>query len=374
VAEPSKRIVRIPSHRQLGRADLRGKRVLVRVDFNVPIIDGKVVDSRRIEAVMPTIKKIIEKDAKEINIIGHLGRPDGKADRGFSTIQIAKVICSKIPYKCKLTEGKSDSKSPALSQFYKIGDKIRVYENLRFDPREEKNSKDFAKELAELGDVFVQDAFANIHREHASMMAIQDLLPTYAGLLVEKETNILFKLLSHPEEPFVAIIGGAKVEDKLSIIEALSSVTKAVLIGGKTANEWLAQDHPKKDNIYLPVDGLNKMGSIVPIDKTTLKAGIYDIGPQTVMLYKCILSSAKTIFWNGNLGMTENKRYVYGTYEIARFVARLKAEKVASGGNTAEVIDNLNLAGQFDFISTGGGATSNFIAGKKLPVLEKLLT
>lgn len=372
--EPFRRIVRIPSHRQLNRADLRGKRVLVRVDFNVPIVDGKTADSRRIDAMMPTIKKIIEKDAKEINIIGHLGRPDGKVDRNFSTFQIAKIICSKIPYKCKLTEGKSDSKSPALSQFYKIGDKIRVFENLRFDPREEKNSEDFAKELAELGDVFVQDAFANIHRNHASMLAIQDLLPTYAGLLVEKETNILFKLLSHPDHPFVAIIGGAKIEDKLPIIDALTEIADAVLIGGKTANEWMIKNHPKNENVYLPVDGLNKLGSIVPINEETLKNGIFDIGPQTVMLFKSILSSAKTIFWNGNLGMTENKRYIFGTHEITRYIAKLQAEKVISGGNTAEVIDEMKLSDQFDFISTGGGATSDFIAGKKLPVLEKLLT
>lgn len=372
--EPFRRIVRIPSHRQLNRADLRGKRILVRVDFNVPIVDGKSADLRRVDAMMPTIKKIIEKDAKEINIIGHLGRPDGKKDRNLSTIQIAKVICSKIPYKCKLTEGKSDSQSPALSQFYKIGDKIRVFENLRFDPREEKNSEDFAKELSGLGDVFVQDAFANIHRNHASMLAIQDLLPTYAGLLVEKETNILFKILSHPDRPFVAIIGGAKIEDKLPAIEALTKTADAVLIGGKTANEWMVQDHPKNENVYLPVDGLNKLGSIVPINEATLKNGIFDIGPQTVMLFKSILSSAKTIFWNGNLGMTESKRYIYGTHEVARFIAKLQAEKVISGGNTAEVIDEMKLSDKFDFISTGGGATSDFIAGKKLPVLEKLLT
>lgn len=370
--EPSRRIVRIPSHRQLNRANLRGKKVLIRVDFNVPIVDGKVTNIRRIDALMPTIKKAIEKDAREINIIGHLGRPNGSNNNEFSTKAIAKIICSKIPYKCKLTDGKSESKSPALNKYYQIGN-IRIYENLRFDPREEKNSLEFAKELAELGDVFVQDAFANIHREHASMLAIQDLLPTYAGLLVEKETNILFKLLNHAEEPFVAIIGGAKIEDKLPIIQALAEKTQAVLIGGKTANEWITQGHPRSENIYVPVDGLNKMGSIVHIDEATLKAGVFDIGPQTVMLYKSILASAKTIFWNGNLGMTENKRFIYGTHEIARYVARLKAEKILSGGNTIDAIDGLGLADQFDFISTGGGATSNFIAGKKLPVLERLL-
>jgi len=374
VDEPFRRIVRIPSHRQLNRADLRGKRVLIRVDFNVPLNEGKVSDSKRIDAVMPTIKKVIGKGASEINIIGHLGRPQGKEDPALSTKPIAKMICSLLPFKYKFSEGKTDLKSPALNRYFQVGDKIKVYENLRFDVGEEKNSIDFAKELATLGDVFVQDAFANIHREHASMSAIGEIMPTYAGLLVERETNILFKLLSHPEHPFVAIIGGAKIEDKLPAIDALTKVADAVLIGGKTANEWMVQNHPKNENVYLPVDGLNKLGSIVPINEETLKNGIYDIGPQTVMLFKSILSSAKTIFWNGNLGMTENKRYIYGTHEVARFVAKLQAEKVISGGNTAEVIDEMKLSDKFDFISTGGGATSDFIAGKKLPVLEKLLT
>lgn len=368
-----KRIVRIPPHKQLNRADLRNKRVLVRVDFNVPVIDGKASDARRIDAMMPTIKKIIEKDASEINIIGHLGRPDGKIDRNFSTFQIAQIICSKIPYKCKLKEDKSDSKSPALSQFYKIGDKIRVFENLRFDPREEKNSSEFAKELAGLGDVFVQDAFANIHRSHTSMLEIQNHIPTYAGLLVEREVNVLFRLLNQPEQPFIAIIGGSKIEDKLPIIQSLSKLADSVLIGGKTANEWMIENREKNENIYLPEDGLNKMGSIVPVNEQTLKDGIFDIGPQTVMLFKSILSSAKTIFWNGNLGMTENKRFVYGTFEIARFTAKLKAQKIISGGNTAEVIDELHLENSFDFISTGGAATSDFISGKSLPALEALL-
>jgi phosphoglycerate kinase len=251
---------------------------------------------------------------------------------------------------------------------------VRLYENLRFDKGEEKNSIDFAKKLATLGDIMVLDAFANIHREHASMMKIQELLPTYAGLLVEKEVNSLFKLLNVPEKPFVAIIAGAKVEDKLGVIETLSKLCDAVLLGGKTANEYMLAGHPKTGNIYFPSDGLSKLGSIVPINEQTLKSGVFDIGPQTVMLYKSILSSAKTIFWNGNLGMTENRRFTYGTFELARYIAKLKAEKVASGGNTVEVIDELGLSDSFTFISTGGGATSEFITGKKLPVLEKLLS
>jgi phosphoglycerate kinase len=205
------------------------------------------------------------------------------------------------------------------------------------------------------------------------MVAVAKILPTYAGLLVEKEVNSLFRLLYQPKEPFVAIIGGAKVKDKLPVIEALSKKVQAVIVGGKTANEWILEGHKRTGNIYLPTDGINKQGSIVPINEQTLKAGIFDIGPQTIMLYKSIISSAKTVFWNGNLGMTENKRFIHGTYEIARFIAKLRLEKVASGGNTAEVIDELKLQDQFNFISTGGGATDDFIIGKKMPALEILL-
>lgn len=373
MAEQSKRILRIPNHRQLIRADFKGKKVLIRFDFNVPIEDDKVGDAKRIDAALPTLRKILEKGAETISIICHLGRPDGKEQPEFSVAPIAKILCEDLNVRFNPKPVVTGSKYASLNKYFEIGKYIRLYENLRFDKEEEKNDTAFTRELAGLGDVFIQDAFANIHREHASMVGVEKILPTYAGLLVEKEINNLFRLLSSPKEPFVAIIGGAKVSDKLPIIEALSKNAKAVIVGGKTANEWILDHHPKTGNIYFPVDGVNKFGSIVPINEQTLNAGIFDIGPQSIMLYKSILSSAKTIFWNGNLGMTENKRFVHGTFEIARYIAKLQVEKVASGGNTAEVIDQLKLAGHFNFVSTGGGATSDFIIGKKLPALEILL-
>lgn len=372
MADNFKKIMRVPSHRLLARADFRGKRVLVRVDFNVPVKDGKVEDTRRIDAEIPTLKKILERGAKEINIICHFGRPAG-VDKKFSTAPIAKILAEKLKVKFDPKPQKTTQKSPALKSYYQLGDKFRLFENLRFDPREEKNSSEFARELAELGDVFVQDAFANIHRKHTSMVKLQEILPTYAGLLVEREINFLFRFLAAPEKPFVAIIGGAKIEDKLPVIEALSKKADAVLIGGATANEWILDHHKKTGNVFLPSDGINKLGAIVPINEQTIKNGIFDIGPQTLLLYKSILATAKTIFWNGNLGMTENKRFVHGTYELTRYIAKLKAEKVASGGNTADVIDYLKLNDRFDFISTGGSATSDLITGKKLPALEMLL-
>lgn len=369
----SKRILRVPPHKTLRRVDFRGKRILVRVDLNVPVENGTVMDTRRIEESLPTIKKVLERGASEVNIICHFGRPK-KQEPEFSTLPIAKVLSILLRSREAIEKVNTDESSPALSKYYRVAPNVNLFENLRYDDREEKNSKEFARELSEFGDVFVLDAFANIHREHASMMALQDLLPTYVGLLVEREINFLYKLMFNPEHPFVAIIGGAKIEDKLGVITSLSKRAEAVLVGGMTANEWILDRHPKGTNIYLPTDGVNKAGAIVELNPQTIQTGVYDIGPETIMLYKSILSSAKTIFWNGNLGMTEDKKFVHGTYEIARFVSRLKAEKIASGGNTAEVIDELAAADQFDFISTGGGATSDLIAGKKMPVIDKLLS
>jgi len=373
VAESSRRIVRIPSHRQLSRADFRNKRVLVRVDFNVPIENGEIEDVERITAAMPTVKKCLERGAAEVNIVTHLGRPKSANDKEFSTAILAKKVGELLREKNPPKAGKTDIDSLALNSFYQVGPKVRLFENLRYDSGEEKNSVTFAKKLALLGDVCVIDAFANLHREHASMMAVQSLLPTFAGLLVEKEVNSLFSLLNNPDHPFICVIGGAKVEDKMPIMEALSDLADTIIIGGMTANEYILKGHVKGEKIFLPMDGINKVGAIVPINEQTLKAGVFDIGPQTIMLYKSILSSAKTIFWNGNLGMSENKRYVHGTYEIARFIAKLKAQKVVSGGNTAQVIDELKIADRFSFISTGGGATSTFISGEKMPALEMLL-
>jgi phosphoglycerate kinase len=373
VEESFKRIIRVPSSRQLSRANFCGKRVLARFDFNIPIEDGEIEDEKRIDVGIPTIKKILERGASEINIICHLGRPKNASDDSCSTKIIAQYLSKKLSATSLPKIYRTDIDSPALSKFYQITDKVRLFENIRYDEREEKNSVTFAKQLSRLGDVFVLDAFANIHRQHSSMDAIQNLLPTYTGLVMEREINVLHKILYAPERPFVAIIGGAKVEDKLPIIKALGKKSNAVIVGGKTANEWVARGMPSGKNIFLPSDGINKMGSIVSMDEENIKKGIFDIGPQTIMLYKSVLASAKTVFWNGNLGMTEDKKFIHGTYEIARYIKKLKCEKVASGGNTSEVIEEMGIESSFDFISTGGGATSDLIAGKSLPVLNKLL-
>ena len=368
----SKRIIRIPSHRQLKKADFRGKRVLIRLDLNVPITDGKILDAKRIEASVPTIKKVIERGAKEINIICHLGRPT-KPDKGLSVEVIAYELARHLRNSKIRTINNTGYSSPALKTAYEVYRGIKLFENLRFDKREEENSSAFAKELASLGDIFVLDAFANIHRRHTSMDKLQDELTTFAGILMEKEINGLFKILYAPDRPFVAIIGGAKYEDKVPIIESLGKICEAVLVGGKTANEMILRGVLDSPNIFLPSDGINKSGVMVEMSKDEVGRGVFDIGPKTIMHYKSILSSAKTVFFNGNLGMTENTKFVHGTNEIVRYISKLRIDAVASGGNTTDIIYDLGLEGGFDFISTGGGATSDLVSGKKLPVLDKLL-
>lgn len=373
MAESFKRIIRIPTRREMEHAPITGKRVLARFDFNLPVDDGKIEDEKRIDLALPTIDYILSKKPLELNILTHFGRPKSKDDSEFSTLAIAKILAKKLSKKAPIRRENEGEKSPTLSTFYNIGGDINVFENLRFDKREEENSTSFAEEISRYGDIFIQDAFANIHRNHTSMVALPKKMPTYVGLLVNKEVNTLFKILNVPDRPFVAIIGGAKIEDKLPIIQALSKIVDSMIIGGRTANEWMVAERSRSDNIYLPTDGVCKNGSIVPINKETLKTGIFDIGPETIMLYKSILASAKTVFWNGNLGMTEEKKFDYGSNEIARFVSRLKAETIVSGGNTVQVIDDLGLADSFSFISSGGGATSDFVCSKKLPALELLL-
>jgi len=368
-----KRIIRIPSRRELQHANIEGRRVLARFDFNLPCDDGKIEDTSRIDLAMPTIQFILSKKPLELNIITHFGRPKNKLDKDFSTSAIAEIIAKKLALKNPVIKKNDAAKSPVLSQYFQIGERIKLYENLRFDPREDDNSASFAQELSTLGDIFVQDAFANIHRNHTSMVALQKKLPTYAGLLVNKEVNTLFRILNNPQRPFIVVIGGAKVEDKLPVIEALSKIADYVILGGMTANEWILFDRPRKENIYFPTDGIAKSGKIVQINKETLKDGVFDIGPQTIMLYKSILSPAKTVFWNGNLGMTEEKKFAHGTNEIARYIAKLKANTIASGGNTIQVVDELGLVDNFSFISSGGGATSDFVCSKKMPALELLL-
>lgn len=308
----------------------QGKQVFVRIDFNVPLEHGKVLDDRRIKTALPTVNLLIRNGADKIRLATHLGRPT-QASQELST---------------KLLQ-------PTLQSLFKENyHKIELLENLRFSPLEEGNDRSFAAELVDGMDYYVNEAFSNSHRAHASMVAAAQLKPAFGGLALLKEVSELTKLRSAPERPFVVVIGGAKVTDKLPLVQALLPIADKILVGGKVGFE-LTDDHPK---IVKPLDSVSG----------------FDIGPKTRHRFSEELAAAKTIFWNGNLGKSEELRYAAGTQELARYIASLPAYRVVGGGDTVAAVEALGLTNSFDFVSTGGGATLEFLAGKRLPGLEAL--
>lgn len=315
--------------------EVKNKRVLVRADFNVPLSDqGEILDDFRIKQTLPTIEYLI-KEGAEVILMSHLGRPEGKVNEAFSLKPIAK----------KLEE--------------LLGQKITLLENLRFDPGEENNDEGFAKKLAAMGDIYINDAFGACHRAHASIVGIPKFLPSGAGLLLEKEIQVLSSLMKNPKKPLVAIMGGAKVETKVKLIDKISKIADAVLIGG------LVQKELKDKNIKLKYP----QKIVGPVDEAGEGK---DIGPKTVDLFKKRISQARTIFFNGALGMIEQKEFSYGTEEILKAMAQSKAFTVVGGGDMTQVINKLGLSGRFSHISTGGGAMLEFLSGEKLPGLEAL--
>lgn len=326
----------------LSDINFKDKRVLLETGFDVPIKDGVIIDERRIRAGLPTIEYLIDHGAVLVTIIFKIGRPPGHFDSQLST-QPVKILLEKLV------------SNPT---------KIIVKENLRFDPREDADEKSLAKELVSHQDIFVQDAFSVLHRSEASDIEIPKLLPTVAGLLVEKEVTTLAKLLDNPPRPYVVVIGGVKLETKVPLINNFSRLCDWVLVGGKIANQALAEGIYKNNpKIILPVDGVKDDSG-----------EIRDIGPKTIDLFKQKLAVAKTIFWNGDLGKVEDSRFRTGSVEISQFLAKLSATKIAGGGDTSALLDSLGIANQFDFISTAGGASLVFLAGQKLPGLEPLIS
>lgn len=370
--QDNRKIVRIPPNKLIRAYDFCNKNVLVRVDYNVPIESSQVADVNRIEASLATLEYILKKNPKNLYIASHLGRPDGKASKEFEMYPVAKSLHKLMGLKTKIDKI-SLGDNVVLKEAYKLSSNIFLLENLRFDKGEEENDEKFAHEIASIADVYVLDAFATLHRKHASTDAITDLLPTYAGFLVETEVNCLLKIMHVPERPYVFVIGGAKIEDKMPLIEAVRPKCDLVLVGGRVANEWQELGHEQGEKVKLPVDGVSQRGMIVPVNSSTLKEGILDIGPQTILNFKGFLAGAKTIVWNGCLGKVEENKFAHGTCEIARFIAKQRAEKVILGGDTVAAIDELNLANYYSFISTGGSASTEFMAGKSLPGLRKFL-
>ena len=359
---------------------LSGKRVLVRVDLNVPFDkEGRISDDFRLKAVLPTLNYLLNRDAKVI-IISHLGRPKGNPVPEFSLkpvyLRLSALLKKSISFAPQLFSEATQKAVESLQNGEVVG-----LENLRFDKGEEDNSRTFAKRLALYADIYVNDAFSVSHREAASTVAITEFLPSYAGMLMEKEVQMLSGLLRHPESPFIAVIGGAKIKDKLPIIEHLTHKADRILVGGGVANNFLKiQGVDVKDSLVeleclddaKRILALSKGKIVLPVDYVWKGDVIADVGKQTVKTFEKYLDSAKTIFWNGCLGITEEPEYAKASDELAKMIAGAKATSVIGGGNTLEVLNKLKLANKVSFVSSGGGASLEYLSGKILPGVKAL--
>lgn len=381
--------------------DLKNKTILMRADFNVPQDASlNITDDTRIRATLPTIKYILEKGVKKIILISHLGRPDGKVVVKYSlkpvAVRLKELLGQEVLF---LNDCVGDNLKQQIDQ---SKEKVILLENLRFHPEEEANDANFSKKLASLADIFVNDAFGTAHRAHASTEGVTHFLKSAAGFLLEKEIKYIGGAVSNPAKPFIVILGGAKVSDKIGMIESLLPKCDTIIIGGGMAytflkvqgkeigNSKLEKDkldlaklileQAKKLNkeIILPVDHV-VVERIDPAAKTEIvgpdipagKIGV-DIGPLTIKLFKEKLKSAKTIVWNGPLGIFEMDAFSKGTAEVAKFITTLKTTSIIGGGDTAAAIAKFNLEDKMSHISTGGGASLEFLEGKNLPGIAAL--
>jgi len=381
--------------------DIKGKVVIMRADFNVPLDASLcITDDTRIRATLPTIKYILENGGKKLILMSHLGRPKGKVVAEFSLKPVAARLEELLNTRVKFL---SDCVGEAVKKDVEgASEKVILLENLRFHPEEEKNDPGFAKQLASLAEVYVNDAFGTAHRAHASTEGITHDLKAVAGFLLEKEIQYLGGAVSNPQKPFMVILGGAKVSDKIGVIDNLLSKCDAIIIGGGMAYTFLAAQGKQigaskleKDKIdlargllakakemgkeiVLPVDHL-VVEKIDPSAKTEIvgenipegKIAV-DIGPKSEELFKDKLKSAKTIVWNGPLGIFETDAFSHGTKEIALFVASLQATTIIGGGDTAAAVAKFKLVDRMTHISTGGGASLEFLEGKGLPGIKAL--
>ena len=383
--------------------DVEGKKVLVRCDFNVPQKeDGTITDNRRIVSALDTIKYLIEHNAKVI-LCSHLGRPKGEFKKEFSLAPVAEELSKLLGKEVKLAKDVIGPSAKELTDNMKEGDVV-LLENVRFHREETDNDPEFAKKLASFADIYVNDAFGTAHRAHASTAGVAAYLPAVSGFLIEKEINFMGDALENPKRPFMAILGGKKVSDKIGVIEALLEKVDTLLIGGAMAYTFfksmgysvgdsiceldkldLAQDIMKKAKekgvkLMLPVD--TKVGKEFNPDTeskvvkyTEIPDGWegFDIGPETIKMYVEELKSAKTVVWNGPLGLSEFEQFSAGTDTIAEALANSDAITIIGGGDSAAAIERMGLSDKFSHISTGGGASLEFLEGKKLPGIECLL-
>ncbi len=376
--------------------DLKGKRVFIRVDFNVPLSeDGQTVTSdKRIRESLPTIQYALEQGAGVI-LASHLGRPKGKPDPKYSLKPVARRLEELLGRPVKMAP---DCVGPEVEALKPAPGEVLLLENVRFHEGETKNDPEFARQLASLADVFVLDAFGSAHRAHASVVGVAQYLPAAAGFLMEKELEYLGKAISNPERPCVAILGGAKVSDKIEVIENLLKIADKLLIGGAMAYTFLrAQGKPvgrslvEEDKVDLARQLLDKAGDklMLPVDHVVtdeIKEGAQaqvveaipddkvgaDIGPKTVEAYKRVIATAKTIIWNGPMGVFEKPPFDRGTVEIAKAVAESGATSIVGGGDSVKAVEAAGVADKITHISTGGGASLEFLSGKELPGVAAL--
>jgi phosphoglycerate kinase len=339
--------VRLP--RSVRDAEVEGKSVLVRADLNVPLEDGRVADDNRIRAALPTLHLLLDREVAEVIVCSHLGRPK-RPDPEYAMAPVAD----------------------RLRELLGANGRVEVLENTRFDPRETENAPSFAKELAALADIYVNDAFGSAHRAHASTEGVAHFLPAYAGLLLELELTKLGKLLESPDRPYVAVVGGAKVEDTIGLLESLVERADVVLVGGKVAEELRA--HPLDLPLTLPTDVVaaaefasDAEATVVPADGLAEGWLGLDIGPETREAYAKQIAMAKTVFWNGPMGVFEWSRFAEGTFAIARAMAEADGYTVVGGGDSVRALHAAGVAEKIDWVSTGGGAALEFLEGKELP-------
>ena len=383
-------------------ANLANKRVLIRVDFNVPVKDGKVTDATRILAALPTINYILEQPGTSLVVMSHFGRPKGKKNPDFSMAPVGKKFEELLGRPVKVA---SDVIGPEVEKEVKAlkAGEVLLLENCRFYPDEEANNPEFAKTLASYGDLYVNDAFGTAHRAHASTEGVAHYLPAYAGFLIEKEVKFMAPLLENPEKPFVAIIGGSKVSSKISVLESLVKTCDTIVIGGgmaytflkvqghkigkslveddylETAKSFLEAAAKKGVKVVLPCDhvcaaAFAEDAEPVLIDGVDIPDDLMgmDIGPKTTANIIAALKDAKSVVWNGPMGVFEFSSFAKGTEAVAKALAASKATTVVGGGDSVAAVNKFGLADKISHVSTGGGASLEFLEGKELPGIKAL--